>query len=166
MSKYRAAATFLLMVTSFCAGLAGAVRADTLLDQTNAVGLPTVAPPSQFSFTETTAEALTVTLTDLGEPAAFQKASLQIAVTLNDALVGSAIVDSTGTAPVAVPAATGTYTLHVVGTPDATQGFGSFGVCVAPTTSPTACITADSYSDTLTTPTTAPPLSPPAASSS
>ena len=80
---------------------------------------------------------------------------MQIAVTLNDALVGSAIVDSTGTATVAVPAATGTYTLHVVGTPDATQGFGSFGVCVAPTTSPTACITADSYSDTLTTPTTA-----------
>lgn len=155
MSKYRATATFLLMATSFCAGLAGAVRADTLLDQTNAVGLPTVAPPSQFSFTETTAEALTVTLTDLGEPAAFQKSSLQIAVTLNDALVGSAIVDSTGTATVAVPAATGNYTLHVVGLPDATQGFGSFGVCVAPTTSPTACITADSYSDTLTTPTTA-----------
>ncbi len=150
MPMYRSSAQLLLFAALCCAGLAGAVRADTLLDQTNAVGLPTVAPPSQYSFTETTAEALTVTLTDLGEPAAFQ--NLQIAVTLDDALVGSASVDSTGTATVAVPAATGNYTLHVVGTPDATQGFGSFGVCVAPTTSPTACITADSYSDTLTTP--------------
>jgi hypothetical protein len=127
-------------------------QSTTLFDQTDAVGLPTVAPPSQYSFTAATAQALTVTLTDFKFPAAFQK--LQIGVTLGDTLVGSATVDATGTAVVAVPAAAGTYGLRVIGTPDATAGLGNFGVCVAPANDNTACIAADSFSQTLITPAT------------
>jgi hypothetical protein len=133
--------------------LMGGARASTLFDQTNLIGLPTVAPPVQYTFTAATAEALTVTLSDLKQPAAFQ--SLQIAVTLGDALVGSATVDATGTATVAVPAAAGNYGLRVVGLPNATNGIGNFGVCVAPASNNTACIAADSFSSSIITPTTA-----------
>src|ERR1700677_1828127 len=65
-----------------------AQQSAVLLDQVNLVGLPSVAQPSEFSFTAATAQALTVTLTDFKAPAAF--VSLQIAVTLDDAGVGPA----------------------------------------------------------------------------
>ena len=143
-------------IAAFAPLLTGAARADVLLDETNLVGLPSVAQPSEFSFTAANAQALTVTLTDFQQPAAFT--SLQIAVTLNDAVVGTpASVDATThKATVAVPAAAGNYVLHVIGTPAIvspnTQGFGSFGVCVAPGSSPTSCIAADSYSGSIQTP--------------
>ncbi len=105
----------------------GTARADVLLDQTNIVGLPSVAAPFQYSFTAATAQALTLTLKDFEIPAAFS--SLQVAVTLNDAVVGSAVANSSGVATLAIPAAAGTYTVFVIGTP--AQNFGSFGVCVA-----------------------------------
>jgi plastocyanin len=141
----------LLAALALCAFVGEVARADVLLDQTNAVGLPTIAAPSHHEFTATTAQALTVTLTDFQIPAAF--GALQIAVTLGDALVGSASIDSSHTATVALPAATGNYVLYVVGTPDSTQGFGSFGVCVSLTSDAThACIAVDSYSDSVATP--------------
>jgi hypothetical protein len=129
-------------------------RADTLLNQTNVAGLPALAAPSQHAFTDMAAEALTVTLTDFQTPAAF--GSLQIAVTLGDALVGTAAVDATHTATLALPVAAGNYTLYVVGTPDSTQGFGSFGVCVTRNADPAprACVPDYSYSDSVTTPNT------------
>ena len=142
-----------LVLSVMLLGALGGARASTLFDQTNLIGLPTVAPPAQYTFTAATAEALTVTLSDLKLPAAFQ--SLQIAVTLGDALVGSATVDSTGTATVAVPAAAGNYGLRVVGLPNAADGIGNFGVCVAPASNNTACIAADSFSSSIITPTTA-----------
>jgi hypothetical protein len=141
----------LLAACALCTSIGGLACADVLLDQTNIVGLPTVAAPSQHAFTVTTAEALTVTLTDLQAPAAFS--ALQIAVTLSDALVGSASVDASHTATIAVPAAAGNYVLYVAGTPDSAQGFGSFGVCVSQTSDTThACIASYSYSDSLTAP--------------
>lgn len=142
----------------FCLTLAAGAQADSILDETNVVAAAGAAPTSEFSFTATTAQALTVTLTDQQIPASFQ--SLQIAVTLGNQLVGTAAVDaSTGktSATLTLPAATGTYELHVVGTP-AKSGFGSygsFGVCTAPQATPTACIAADSFSDTIQTPSTA-----------
>jgi hypothetical protein len=135
-----------------CACLSGAARADVLLNETSAVGLPGAAPPSEFSFTASTAQALTLTLTDLKEPAAFS--ALQVAVTLGDVLVGTTSVSSTHAGTLAIPAAAGNYTLHVVGAPSAAQGIGSFGVCVAPATSASSCIAAYSFSDTITTPST------------
>jgi hypothetical protein len=125
-------------------------RADVLFDQTNLVGAPGVAAPVQYSFTESTAEALVVTLTDDQAPAAFT--SLQVAVTLGDVLVGSGTVDATHAAAVKVPAAAGTYTVHIIGTPDATQGIGLFGVCVAAASAPSTCIASSSYSGNIYTP--------------
>jgi hypothetical protein len=146
-----AISTALAVVYLLCAGVAA--RADVILDETDLVAAPGSAQGSEFSFTATTAQALVVTLTDDLEPAAFQ--SLQIAVTLGDALVGSGTVDpTTHVATVAVPAATGIYEFHVIGTPT-NLGFGSFGsfsVCTAPQATPTACIAADSYSDNIQTP--------------
>lgn len=131
----------------------GNARADVLIDSTNLVGLPTVAAPSQFSFTATATEALTVTLTDFQTPAAFT--NLQIAVSQDDTLVGSATVDSSHSATVAISATAGSaYVLYVIGTPASTQGFGSFGACVTRNADPTprSCVPAYSFSSNLETP--------------
>src|ERR1700677_991733 len=147
---------YLWAIAAFAPLLAATAGADVLLDETNLVGLPGVAQPSEFSFTAPNAQALTVTLTDFQQPAAFT--SLQIAVTLDDAVVGTpAAVDATThKATVSVPAAAGNYVLHVIGTPAVvspnTQGFGSFGVCVAPATTATSCIAAYSFSGNIQTP--------------
>lgn len=133
---------------------AAPTHAQVLLDQTNIIGIPGVAPPVSYSFMATTAQALTLTLTDLQTPAAFT--SLQVAVTLGNALVGSATVDpSTHKATLSIPAAAGSYSLDVIGTPNSTQGLGSFGVCVAPATSPTSCVGAYSFSGNIQTPSAA-----------
>ena len=117
------------------------------------VGLPSVAKPSNHSFTVTTAQALTLTLNDFQIPAAFT--SLQVAVTLGDTVVGSATVDATThSGTLAIPAAAGNYALHVIGTPDASQGRGSFGVCVAPAASATSCVSDYSFSGDIQTPST------------
>jgi hypothetical protein len=130
---------------------AGAVHADVLLDKTSLIGSASVAAPSEYSFTAATAQALTLTLTDLQTPAAF--ASLQVAVTLGDTLVGSVSVSSaTHKATFAIPAAAGNYALHVIGTPDSTQGIGSFGVCVAPAGNASSCIAAYSFSGNIQAP--------------
>ncbi len=135
-----------------CACLIGAVRADVLLDQTSLVGLPGVAAPVEYHFTESTAQTLTLTLTDFATPAAF--GSLKVAVTLNDALVGTATVSATShTGTFAIPAAAGNYGLHVIGVPDATQGLGNFGICVAPTASAASCSVYQN-SGSITTPAT------------
>ncbi len=133
----------------------GAARADVLLDDTNLVGLASVAPPAELAFTTTEAQALNLTLTDFQQPAAF--GTLQVAVTLGDTLVGSATVSATThTATLAIPAAIGNYVLHVIGTPDTTQLVGSFGACVSLASDASgACIAADSFSGNIQTPSTA-----------
>ena len=135
--------------------LAGSAQAEVLLDQTKLVGLPTVAQPSEHAFTASAAEALTVTLTDIQAPAAF--VSLQVAVTLGDTLVGSVKVDpTTHTATLPVPAAAGDYVVRVIGTPDATQGIGSFGACATRDADPMprTCVAAYSFSGNIQTPST------------
>ena len=142
-----------LLLALSAAGLSPAARADTLLDQTRIIAASGVAAPSEFSFTASTAQALIATLTDDQELAAFQ--NLEIAVTLGDTLVGTASVDGTTgvtTATVSVPAATGNYEFHVIGTPAATSALGSFSVCTAPLATPAACIAADSTSGNIETP--------------
>jgi hypothetical protein len=145
----------LLMTVAVAASLAAApASADVLLDRTTLIGLPAIAAPSEYTFTASTAQALTLTLTDLKTPAAF--ASLQVAVTLGDTLIGSVAVDpTTHMATLAIPAAAGNYTLRVIGTPDPAQGFGSFGACVAPAANVASCITAYSFSGNIQTPATA-----------
>jgi hypothetical protein len=158
LARFGLLSVFGMLSVVGAAALAPAVRADTLLDQSSLIAAPGVAAPSEFSFTASTAQALVVTLTDAQQPAAFQ--TLQIAVTLGDKLVGTASVDGTTgvtSATVNLPAATGNYEFHVIGTP-ASSGFGSFGsfsVCTAPQATPAACIAADSYSDNIEAPSTA-----------
>jgi hypothetical protein len=138
-------AAFLLLLTGSMA------HADVLFDQTSLVGTASVAAPVQYSFTESPAAALVLTLTDEQTPAAF--ASLQVAVTLGDALVASGTVDATThTVAVNIPSGAGTYTVHVIGTPNAAQGIGLFGVCVAASSSPSTCIGSYSYSGDIYTP--------------
>lgn len=136
-------------------GFWGVASADSILNQSTIVGLPSVAAPATFTFTATATEALTVTLTDFQEPASFT--SLQVAVTQNAALVGSAAVDSSHTATVAIAAVAGNvYVLNVIGTPDSAQGYGSFGACVTQNSdaTPGQCVAAYSFSGNLATPST------------
>jgi hypothetical protein len=158
MMKEKLMRIILVALISLLAGFpvfAPTARADTLLDQATLVAAPGVAPPSEHPFTLATAQPLTVTLTDFQTPAAFT--SLQLAVTLGDSLVGTSAVVSAAasTATVAVPGVAGDYVLHVIGAPAASQGFGSFGVCVAPASAPTQCIDAFSFSGNIETPNTA-----------
>ncbi len=143
----------LLVAFPITSWLVTPIRADVLFDETNLVGLPAIAPPVQSTFTASAAEALTVTLTDLNLPATFS--SLQIAVTLNDSLVGSGNADATThTAVVSVPAAAGIYGLRVIGAPDTVQGVGSFGVCVTRDADPTprTCVASYSFSGNIQNP--------------
>jgi hypothetical protein len=145
--KIAAAAAMALVMCS------GAARADVLVDDTNIVGLPSVAATSQHAFTATATDALTVTLTDFKTPAAFT--SLQIAVTQNDTLVGTAAIGNSSAAAVAIAATSGSvYTLYVIGTPDTSQGIGSFGACVTRNADPTprSCVAAYSFSGNIQTP--------------
>jgi hypothetical protein len=148
----RKTAALLLNLVALVLLGASPARAAVLLDQASIIGLPSVAPPAEYSFTPASAQALTLTLTDLQTPAAFT--SLQVAVTLGNALVGSATIDgTTHKATLSIPAAAGsTYSVDMIGTPNATQGVGSFGVCVAPATSPTSCISTYSFSGNIQTP--------------
>jgi len=149
LTRARLAAAAAAVFFSF----SGAVRADTILDQSTVVGLPTVAAPSTFTFTAAATETLTLTLTDFQEPATFT--TLQVAVTQNDTLVGSAAVDSSHMATVAIAAVAGNvYVLNVIGMPDATQGYGSFGACVTRNsdTTPRQCVAPYSFSGNLQTP--------------
>ncbi|MDE2306057.1 MAG: hypothetical protein KGL34_10880, partial [Gammaproteobacteria bacterium] len=131
--------------------------AQALIDETQLVALPAVVPPQEYRFAVPSAQALNLTLTDLQTPKKFT--SLQVVVTLNDGLVGQASVPAGApsvTLPIPAivsPAAGSEYVVRVVGTPDATQNVGAFGVCVSSATDPTnACIAADSISGTLVTP--------------
>lgn len=131
--------------------LAGHVRAQALLNEAAVANLPAVAPPFTYTFTATSTQALTLTLTDLQAPAAF--GALQVAVTSGDTLIGSASVAAGAKTTLAISAAQGTvYQVNVVGTPDATQGIGLFGVCVAPASSPSSCVAGYSTSGNIQTP--------------
>src|SRR5271165_5812766 len=132
--------------------LAGNARAQALLNEAAVAHLPAVAPPFTYTFTATSTQALTLTLTDLQAPAAF--GALQAAVTAGDTLIGSAsVAGGAKTTTLAIAAAQGTeYQVSVVGTPDATQGIGIFGVCVAPASSPSSCVDAYSTSGNIQTP--------------
>ncbi len=123
---------------------AGVVHAQVLLDQTSEIGAASVAPPVEFAFTEAGTQALTVTLTDDQLPAPLP--SLQLAVTLDDAVVGTAsLAQGATSATVNIPAAAGSYGLHVIGTPTGSLGLGSFSVCVTPQGSPPTCSAAGSH---------------------
>ncbi len=92
---------------------------------------------------------LLVTFTDFQVPAALAAAS--VVVTQGATLVGSTTLGAGAmTATLSLPAAVGQYTLRVIGAPNATWGYGTFNVCVAPTSTPAACIASASIAGNIT----------------
>jgi hypothetical protein len=117
--------------------------------ETQLVATSTAAPPTQQSFTIATAEDLVVTLTDLQIPAALVSAG--VVVTQAGAVAGSAqLAAPATTATVALPSASGDYTIYVFGVPSTTTNVGTFTACVAPKATPANCIQSASLNGIIT----------------
>lgn len=132
-----------------CAGLHSVQAQTPLFDQVHTIAAATVAVPVEHTFTIDTAGDYNITLTDLGAqytPSA-PLASVELAVTGNDVLVGTPLVGA-GTL-VLKSLQPGTYQYHVTGMPGTVAGSGPFGVQVV-STAGGAAIAANS--DTLALP--------------
>jgi hypothetical protein len=119
-----------------------------VLDEVHTIAAPTTAVPVEETFNVSTAGTYTVALTDLGAslPTPAPLASVKMAVTSGDALVGAPLV---GQGVLTLPSLTpGTYKLHVVGMPSNTPGSGPIGIQVdGPGMTPI-----DTFQDTLALP--------------
>ena len=118
----------------------GHAQTAPLLDVTHSVAVSTQAVPVDESFTITETGTYQVTLTDFGAQIGAPLASAQLAVSFNNAIVGTPLTSTSGTSPWSTTftaAATGTYMLHVVGTPGTGPGSGLIGINVTSTTDST-----------------------------
>jgi hypothetical protein len=133
---------------SLCCALLGVASAASLtapLTETQIVAASGAAAPTQQAFTIATSEDLVVTLTDLQIPA--ELASAGVVVTQNGAIVASTQLTAPATVATAtLTAASGDYTIYVVGVPGANFSVGSFTACVAPKTATSNCIASASFS--------------------
>lgn len=110
-----------------CAGVLQPVWAQTtLLDEVQTIAGATVAVPVEHTFTITAAGDYNVTLTDLGAQYGSPVASVELAVTGNDVVVGTPLT-AAGTL-VLKSLQPGTYQYHVTGKPGTGAGSGPFGV--------------------------------------
>jgi hypothetical protein len=103
----------------------------SLLNEVHTIAAPTTGVPIEETFDVSTAGTYTVTVTDLGAsltPTPAPLASVKLAVTSGDALVGAPLVGA-GTLTLD-SLAPGTYKLHVVGMPGNTPGSGPIGIQV------------------------------------
>jgi hypothetical protein len=102
-----------------------------LLNEVHTIATPATGVPIEQSVSIPAAGTYQVVLTDLGAastPSA-PLASVAMAVTTGDAIVGTPLVGA-GTLPFTATAA-GTYTLHIVGMPGAVPGSGPIGIVVS-----------------------------------
>ena len=137
-----------------CAMLGVAHAADPIPAEARLVAAANAAAPTQLSFNIPAAQDLIVTLTDLQVPAALVSANL--VVTQGAAIAGKAQLAAPATsAGVALPAASGDYTLYVFGVPNPGFSVGTFTACVAPKSSPSNCIQSASLSGNITAHSTA-----------
>ena len=131
-----------------CAGVLHPVWAQsTLLDEVQTVAAATVAVPVEHTFIITAAGDYNLTLTDLGAQYGSALASVELAVTGNDVVVGSPLT-AAGTLSLK-SLQPGTYQYHVTGKPGTGPGSGPFGVQVVSTAGGTPVA---SDSDTLALP--------------
>jgi hypothetical protein len=145
---------FVAFVICYCALLGVAHATDPLPAETRLVAAPGSPTTTQLSFNIPTAQDLVVTLTDLQIPAAMASAS--VVITQGAALAGTAQLAAPATsATVALPAATGDYTMFVFGQPNSGFSVGTFTVCVAPKASPSNCIQSASVAGNITAQSTA-----------
>jgi hypothetical protein len=111
---------------------ARSAHAQVLLDSVATIAAPTTGVPlNKYTFDVTTAGSYKVTVTDLGAaqtpPAPL--ASLELAVTGGDAIVGTPL---SGAGTLTLSSLTpGTYQLHIAGMPGAAPGSGPIGIQVA-----------------------------------
>jgi hypothetical protein len=150
----------LLVILGSPPALASAQNTDPLPPETQLVVAGGAPAPTQETFTIAAAASgtaqpdLLVTFTDFQTPAALASAS--VVVTQGATLVGNTTLSSGATtATLALPAAVGTFTLRVIGAPNAAAGAGTFSVCVAPKATPTACIADASLAGNISQPSTA-----------
>jgi hypothetical protein len=130
-----------------------AFAATPLAPETALVGVSGTAPPTTETFTISSAEDVTVTLTDLQAPAALTAAS--VVLSQGGAIAGSAsLAPPAATASFTVAGASGQYTLYVFGVPGTPLNLGTFTVCVAPKTNPAQCIPSASLSGSIALPST------------
>jgi tetratricopeptide (TPR) repeat protein len=128
-SRISHAAALTLVVTAALAA-APAHGQSVLLDEVHTIAAPTTGVPIEHSFTISQAGTYQVTLTDLGAsltPSA-PLAAVKLAMTSGNALVGNPLIGA-GTLTLS-NLASGTYELHVVGTPGTTPGSGPVGITV------------------------------------
>ncbi len=117
-------------------------------DEVHTLAAPSSGVPVEHDFTITSAGDYNVTLTDFGAQLGAPLASVKLAVTSNDALVGAPLIGAgtlllKGVQP-------GAYRLHVVGTPgNVAAGSGSIGIQVVGTGGGAPV---GSFSDTLALP--------------
>jgi hypothetical protein len=115
-----------------CPGGGGSLAPGQLFNQVHTIAAPTTGVPQEFGpFTVNAAGTYTVTLTDLGaalKPTPAPLASVKLAVTGGDALVGAPLVGP-GTLTLAL-APSVEYQIHVVGMPGNLPGSGPFGIQV------------------------------------
>lgn len=120
--------------------------AQALLDDVHTLANNTTAVPIERDFDITVAGDYQIVLTDLGAtlPTPAPLASVQLAVTSNDALVGKPLVGA-GTLSL-TGAKVGSYRLHVIGKPGTAAGSGPIGLQVI---HPADSSVVYSFSDTL-----------------
>ncbi|MBS0379229.1 MAG: hypothetical protein JSS29_12135 [Proteobacteria bacterium] len=107
-----------------------AVAQTPIVSEVHTIAAATTGVPVEHDFQIANAGSYTITLTDLGAaltPSA-PLASVKLAVTSGDKLVGNALVGA-GTLTLSSLAA-GTYTLHVVGMPGNVAGSGPIGITI------------------------------------
>jgi len=132
-----------------------------LVNAVHTVAAATQAVPLEYSLPALQPGTYQVTLTDLGAqlPTSAPLASAELAVTANNAIVGTPLVTTSGsttwttTFTVSAAATQGAYVIHVVGTPGSVTGSGSIALLV--TNASSAQVAA--FSGTLALPSTGVP---------
>ncbi len=139
---------------SCCVLLGAAHAADPLPAKTRIVAAANAGAPNMLPFNIAAAEDLVVTLTDIKVPAALVSAG--VVVTQGDVIAGSAkLAPPATTATFNIPAASGDYTLYVVGVPDSNFSVGTYTVCIARQADPSNCIPSASLAGNVTAQSTA-----------
>jgi len=140
-----------LTALGFCCAMFGAASAASLtapVTETQIVAASTAAAPTQQTFTISSAEDLVVTLTDLQIPGELTSAG--VVVTQNGAIVASTQLTAPATIATAnMTAASGDYTIYVIGVPGAAYSIGTFTACVAPKASTSNCIASASFAGNI-----------------
>jgi hypothetical protein len=124
-ARFRRAPRIVPLAVLAVAACTGALAQTALVGTTHTVVAQSQPPAVEHNFTVSAAGTYSVTLTDLGSklPTPAPLASVAMAVTQGSSIVGTPVT-AAGTAITFTAAASGQYTIHVVGIPGTTLGSG------------------------------------------